>query len=342
MATMTAAHPHPHPHPASGDSATNDDEHAHDFLGANHQRNERKVWAVIALTAAMMGVEIVAGTVYGSLALVADGWHMATHAGALLITALAYRFARKHQGNARFSFGTGKLGDLGGYTSALVLAVVALAIAYESVDRLMHPGPIQYGEAIVIAVIGLGVNIASAWLLKDDHAHHGHTHGAAHDHAPAGHHAHEDHGHSQPHAPADHDNNLRAAYVHVLADALTSVLAIAALLLGRYFGWVWTDPVMGLVGSVVILRWSWGLMRDTARVLLDATPEAEHIRSEVREALAGDGTLTDLHVWQVGPSHFAAIVALRSSTLHTPDAVKARLAHVHELSHLTVEVQPIA
>ncbi len=332
---MSSVHTHPVEHHASPASA----QHAHDFLGANHQRNERKVWAVIALTAAMMGVEIAAGTVYGSLALVADGWHMATHAGALLITALAYRFARKHLGNARFSFGTGKLGDLGGYTSALVLAVVALAIAYESVDRLMHPGPIQYGEAIVVAIIGLGVNIASAWLLKDDHAHHGHAHAAAHEHAPAGYHARDDnaHGHTQPHAE-DRDNNLRAAYMHVLADALTSVLAIAALLLGRYFGWVWTDPAMGLVGSVVILRWSWGLMRDTARVLLDATSEADHIRSEVREALAGDGTLTDLHVWQVGPSHFAAIVALRSHTLQSPDAVKARLAHVHELSHLTVEI----
>ena len=303
--------------------------HDHFFLGSDHQRNERKVWLVIALTASMMLVEIVAGTLYGSMALVADGWHMSTHAGAMLIAVLAYRFARRHAGNPRFTFGTGKLGDLAGFTSAIVLALIALLIGWESLVRLTQPIHIDFNQAIAVAVVGLGVNLVCAWLLKDDHAHH-HHHGHEH------HHSNDEH-----HAPGKgRDNNLRAAYLHVLADALTSVLAILALLLGRSYGWSWADPAMGVVGALVIARWSWGLIRDSGSVLLDAAAEGQDVRQEIREAMAPTGSqVTDLHVWQVGPGHFAAIVSLMAREPREPAHYKALLAHIHELSHVTVEVQ---
>jgi cation diffusion facilitator family transporter len=303
--------------------------HDHFFLGSNHQRNERKVWLVIALTASMMLVEIVAGTLYGSMALVADGWHMSTHAGAMLIAVLAYRFARRHAGNPRFTFGTGKLGDLAGFASAVLLALVALLIGWESLVRLTQPIHIDFNQAIAVAVVGLGVNLVCAWLLKDDHAHH-HHHGHEH------HHSNDEH-----HAPGKgRDNNLRAAYLHVLADALTSVLAILALLLGRSYGWSWADPAMGVVGALVIARWSWGLIRDSGSVLLDAAAEGQDVRQEIREAMAPTGSqVTDLHVWQVGPGHFAAIVSLMAREPREPAHYKALLAHIHELSHVTVEVQ---
>lgn len=303
--------------------------HDHFFLGSNHQRNERKVWLVIALTASMMLVEIVAGTLYGSMALVADGWHMSTHAGAMLIAVLAYRFARRHAGNPRFTFGTGKLGDLAGFASAIVLALIALLIGWESLVRLTQPIHIDFNQAIAVAVVGLGVNLVCAWLLKDDHAHH-HHHGHEH------HHSNDEH-----HAPGKgRDNNLRAAYLHVLADALTSVLAIVALLVGRSYGWLWADPVMGVVGALVIARWSWGLIRDSGSVLLDAAAEGQDVRQEIREAMAPTGSqVTDLHVWQVGPGHFAAIVSLMAREPREPAHYKALLAHIHELSHVTVEVQ---
>lgn len=299
--------------------------HSHVFLGADHRRNERRVWLVIALTATMMLVEIIAGTLYGSMALVADGWHMATHAGAMLITALAYACARRHAANPRFAFGTGKLGDLAGFASAVVLALVAVLIGYESLVRLANPVSIGFGQAIAVAVIGLLVNLLSAWLLKDDHAHHHHDH----------HHEHSD----------DHpgqDNNLRAAYIHVLADALTSVLAIVALVLGRSHGWLWADPAMGAVGAVVIARWSWGLIRDAGSVLLDAPREAAAACQEIRQALALTGdTVRDLHVWQVGPGHLAAIVSIASERPQSVAAYKALLAPIHALSHVTVEVEPL-
>ena len=303
--------------------------HDHFFLGSNHQRNERKVWLVIALTASMMLVEIVAGTLYGSMALVADGWHMSTHAGAMLIAVLAYHFARRHAGNPRFTFGTGKLGDLAGFVSAIVLALIALLIGWESLVRLTQPIHIDFNQAIAVAVVGLGVNLVCAWLLKDDHAHH-HHHGHEH------HHSNDEH-----HAPGKgRDNNLRAAYLHVLADALTSVLAILALLLGRSYGWSWADPAMGVVGALVIARWSWGLIRDSGSVLLDAAAEGQDVRQEIREAMAPTGSqVTDLHVWQVGPGHFAAIVSLMAREPREPAHYKALLAHIHELSHVTVEVQ---
>ena len=307
-------------------------DHHHVFLGAEHQRNERRVWLVIALTASMMVAEILAGKLYGSMALVADGWHMSTHAGAMLITALAYGYARRHADNPRFSFGTGKMGDLAGFASAVVLAIVALLIAWESFLRLTDPVPIRFEQAIAVAVIGLVVNLVSARLLHGGQGHHHHGHDRGHDH----HHADHDHGRH------GHDNNLRAAYLHVLADALTSVLAIAALLVGRSYGWLWADPAMGVVGALVIARWSWGLIRDAGGVLLDAPAEGPQVRQEIEDILAATGdTLKDLHVWQVGPGHFAAIVSVASATPQPAQHYKALLLPVHELSHVTVEVQAL-
>jgi len=303
--------------------------HDHFFLGSDHQRNERKVWLVIALTASMMLLEIGAGTVYGSMALVADGWHMSTHAGAMLISALAYRFARQQAGNPRFTFGTGKLGDLAGFASAVFLILVALLIGWESVIRLTQPIHIDFDQAIAVAAAGLAVNLICAWLLRDDHAHHDHHHGHHHGH------------HDKHHEPGKaRDNNLQAAYLHVLADALTSVLAIVALILGRSYGWSWADPAMGVVGALVIIRWSWGLIRDAGSVLLDAAAEGQEVRQEIQEAIEPTGSqITDLHVWQVGPGHFAAIVSLMARNPMEPAYYKTLLAHVHELSHVTVEIQ---
>lgn len=295
--------------------------HDHVFLGNAHDRNARRTLWVVLLTAGMMVVEIVAGVLFNSMALLADGFHMATHAGALGVAAIAYAYAKKHANSRRYSFGTGKVGDLAGFASAMVLGLVALGIAVESAQRLLSPQSVAFGEATVIAVVGLLVNLASAWLLGADH-HHGHGHDHGH------HHGHDDHAHHH------HDNNLRSAYVHVLADALTSVLAIVALLGGRYLGWVWLDPVMGLVGATVIAVWSWSLMRDTASVLLDA--HESHLEEEIRELVEGpgDARITDLHVWRVGPGAHAAIVAVKGIDGGT---VRSRLHEVHEIAHLTVE-----
>src|SRR4051812_46590480 len=241
--------------------------HEHVFLGAKHLENERRTWIVVALTAAMMIGEITAGSLFGSMALLADGWHMATHAAALGIAGIAYAFARQYAQNTRFSFGTGKFGDLAAFSSAIVLGIVAIQIAYESFARLISPVPIVYGEAIAVASLGLCVNVASAWLLRDTHEH-DHHHGHSHEHE-------EDddlHGHGgHSHAHRHHDNNLRAAYIHVLADAATSVLAIVALVVAMYSGWVWADPAVGIVGSVVIASWAFGLIRDSGAVLLDVS-----------------------------------------------------------------------
>ncbi|OWV88027.1 cation transporter [Rhizobium sp. R635] len=305
-------------------------EHDHVFLGADHARNERRIWLVIALTAVMMVAEITAGTIYGSMALVADGWHMSTHASALLISALAYLFARKQAHNPRFTFGTGKLGDLAGFASAIILALIAVLMAWESLLRLSNPVPIGFAQAIAVAVIGLAVNLASAWLLA----------GGGHDHHAHGHHGHAHHGHHH-HDHGDHsgDNNIRAAYLHVIADALTSVLAIAALTLGSLYGWLWLDPLMGIVGGLVIANWSWSLMKSSGGVLLDVVPEGESLPGEIRDAIeTEDDRITDLHVWQVGPGHHAAIVAVVTSQPRDPAFYKGRLSALEELSHVTVEV----
>ncbi|NTF41321.1 CDF family Co(II)/Ni(II) efflux transporter DmeF [Rhizobium rhizogenes] len=304
--------------------------HSHVFLGSDHSRNERRIWLVIALTAVMMVIEIGAGSVYGSMALIADGWHMSTHASAMLISALAYLYARRHAHNARFTFGTGKLGDLAGFASAIVLAGIALLMGWESLQRLFNPVAINFREAIAIAVAGLVVNLVSAWLLRGDHGHDHHGHSHAHEH-------HHDHGHD--HAPGGKDNNLRSAYIHVIADAMTSVLAIAALLLGSRFGWTFLDPLMGIVGGLVILQWSWSLLRASGAILLDFIPVGEDLPDEIREAIeTGEDRITDLHVWQVGPGHHAAIVAVATPMSRDPAFYKARLADIHELSHVTVEV----
>ncbi|MBN8845820.1 MAG: CDF family Co(II)/Ni(II) efflux transporter DmeF [Sphingomonadales bacterium] len=303
--------------------------HSHVYLGKRHDENARRTLWVVLLTAVMMVGEIAAGIAFNSMALLADGFHMATHAGALGIAALAYRYAKHHAESGRYTFGTGKVGDLAGFASALVLGIVAIGIAYESAIRLVDPRPVAFGEATIIAIIGLGVNIVSALLLGHGHDH-GHGHSHDHDHA----HGHE-HGDDHAHAH-EKDNNLRSAYLHVIADALTSVLAIAALVGGRYLGWVWLDPAMGVVGAIVIAVWSWSLMRDTGAVLLDATDAG--LETEIRSLVEGpgDATITDLHVWRVGPGAHAAIVSVVGTTRET---VCQRLRPVHEIEHLTVETR---
>lgn len=290
----------------------------HDFLGSSHDVHARRTAWVVALTATMMVLEIAAGLWTGSMALLADGVHMATHAGALGVAAFAYWFAKRHADNPRFTFGTGKIGDLAGFASALLLALVPIGIAIESVRRLLELVSIAYSEAIWIAVLGLVVNVVSAWLLGADHHHeHGHAHGHTHAHS---------------------DNNLRAAYLHVIADALTSVLAIIALLAGRHLGWVWMDAAMGLVGATLIARWSWSLMRDTAAVLLDADVTPDRY-TEVREAIEDDdAVITDLHVWRVGPGNYAVIISLVAAKPRPAAEYSRRLAVHEEYAHVTVEV----
>jgi cation diffusion facilitator family transporter len=293
-------------------------QHDHRFH-LEHARGERATRRVIVLTLAMMVVEIAAGLAFGSMALLADGWHMGTHAVALGITALAYYYARRHADNPRFSFGTGKVGDLGGFASAVVLAVIALLMAVESVRRLFEPLPIRFNEAIAVAVVGLVVNVVSALMLQDKHAH-------SHD-AEAADTAHK------------HDHNLRAAYLHVLADALTSMLAIFALLTGKAFGWVWMDPVMGVVGALIITRWSYGLLRDTARVLLDRDVDPQLVYEiTARIEAESDNRVSDIHVWRIGARSLAAIVSVVSHHPQPPEHYKRLLSGFGEIKHVTVEV----
>ena len=406
--------------------------HDHIFLGAAHEQNERRTWAVIVLCTAMMLIEIVGGSLFGSLALIADGLHMSTHAGAMLIAALAYTYARKHATDSRFVFGTGKLGDLAGFTSAIVLAMIAVLIGYEAVSRFLSPVPIHFGEAIPIAVVGLLVNLASVWLLSGDH--HGHSHGHGHGH---GHddHAHEDEvqkifapsgvfavsifedgvppvfritpatedsrldlsamsvttvrpdgtqqvfafadrggyleskedipephafkaivrmadgehevefeeheRHDEAHEAATRDHNIRSAYIHVMADAAVSVLAIIGLLLARTFGWLWMDPLAGVIGALVIANWSYGLMRDTGAILLDMNSDrrmAENVRNAIEDR--GD-KVVDLHVWRVGPGHMSAVVSVATGEAERDSRFyHAVLERFKGLSHVTVEVQP--
>ena len=300
----------------------------HVFLGPKHDRNERRTWFVVALTAVMMVGEIVAGSLFGSMALLADGWHMATHAAALGIAAAAYLFARQHARNSRFAFGTGKFGDLAAFSSAIILSLIAVQIFYESVIRLVHPVAIAYGEAIAVAALGLGVNLVSAWLLRDSHDHdhhgHGHSHGSSHG---------SSHGHRH------HDNNLRAAYIHVLADAATSVLAIAALVIAMYSQWVWADPAVGIIGSLVIASWAFGLIRDSGAVLLDVSVD-KNLEAVIRDRLETRGDrVIDLHLWQVGPGHRAAVISVLSDDPLPSAIYKRRLGGLRGLSHVTIEVE---
>jgi cation diffusion facilitator family transporter len=399
-------------------------QHSHSFLGAGQERSERKTWAVIWLCGAMMIAEIIGGMLFGSIALVADGMHMSTHAGALLLAALAYTYARKYADDPRFTFGTGKLGDLAGFTSAIILAMIALLIGYESISRILSPVPIHFAEAIPIACLGLAVNVVSAWLLSGGDHHHGHQngHGGAqkghgHDashrittqegmvileifgegvpprfrlhsetapslpahstvietmrpegtrqqfsmmergdylesveeipephsfvaHLRIGRNEHsvvfEEHEH--PHGRAQRDNNMRAAVIHVIADAAVSVLVIVGLLLARVFGWLWMDPLAGIVGACVIASWSFGLVRDTGAILLDMNPDRP-LADNLRQTIEGDGDkIIDLHLWRLGPGHLGAIVSVKTCQAHGSDYYRAKLARFRSLSHLTIEV----
>jgi cation diffusion facilitator family transporter len=401
--------------------------HNHVFLGQEHRSSERKTWAVIALCSAMMVLEIVGGLAFGSIALVADGWHMSTHAGALLLAALAYTYARRHASDPRFSFGAGKIGDLAGYSSAIILAMIALMIGYESIARLFAPAPIRFAEAIPVACLGLAVNVASAWLLGGD----GHGHSHAHGYSHGEHHEHDEsrliaisdgeavleifedgvpprfrlrarsgqpltaaatsvetlrpdgrrqafafaerNGFlesveeiSEPHAftayvtlagqtvatsfeehehapeAAARDNNMRAAVIHVLADAAVSVLVIVGLLLALAFGWLWMDPLAGIVGAGVIASWAFSLIRDTGAILLDMNPD-RRMADKIRDAIESDGDrLADLHLWRLGPGHLGAIVSVVTATQRGANDYRAKLARFKALSHLTIEVTPAA
>jgi cation diffusion facilitator family transporter len=306
--------------------------HSHTFETDVPARGERRTRWVVAITVSMMVVEIVAGTMFGSMALLADGWHMGTHAAALSVAVFAYMYARRHAADPRYSFGTGKVGALGGFASAVGLAVVALLVLVESATRLARPVAIRFDEAIGVAAVGLAVNLACAWLLRERD--HGHDHAATHE-APA-----DDGDHRRDH---HRDHNLRAAYLHVLADALTSVFAIVALLTGKVLGWTWMDPVMGIVGALVIARWSAGLLRDTSAVLLDAEVASAR-RDAILSAIEGgrEDRVSDLHVWRVGPRHLAAIVSVVASEPRPPSAYKERLHGFPDLAHVTVEVHPCA
>jgi len=310
--------------------------HDHVFLGPKHDRNERRTWFVVALTAVMMVGEIAAGSLFGSMALLADGWHMATHAAALGIAAAAYLFARQHARNSRFAFGTGKFGDLAAFSSAIILSLIAVQIFYESVIRLVHPVAIAYGEAIAVAALGLGVNLVSAWLLRDSHDHdhhgHGHSHGSSHNSSLGS-------SHDSSPGHRHHDNNLRAAYIHVLADAATSVLAIAALVIAMYSQWVWADPAVGIIGSFVIASWAFGLIRDSGAVLLDVSVD-KNLEAVIRDRLETRGDrVTDLHLWQVGPGHRAAVISVVSDHPLPSATYKRRLGGLRGLSHVTIEVE---
>jgi cation diffusion facilitator family transporter len=410
----------------TGITDTDSAAHPHIFLGAGHETNERRTWLVIWLCAFMMVAEIIGGMLFGSIALIADGLHMSTHASALLLAALAYSYARRHAHDRRFTFGTGKLGDLAGFTSAIVLAMIALLIAYEAVSRLIAPVPISFNEAIPIAMLGLAVNVASVFLLSGGgHHHHGHGHahdGNAHEHDDA--HRIEtslgalqleifeagvpprfrltfedgarpragdiaieterpggarqvfalaDRGryfesideipephsfdvriglsggakphtiafreHEHAHGAAQRDNNMRAAIVHVLADAAVSMLVIVGLLLGRFLNWVWMDPVVGMVGAVVIAAWAYTLVRDTGAILLDMTPDRA-MAQRMRDTIEADGDrLTDLHLWRLGPGHLGAIVSVSTAKPRGPEYYRRLLNRFRSLSHVTVEVE---
>lgn len=405
--------------------------HSHVFLGEGHEKAEGRTWAVIWLCGIMMVAEIVGGALFGSLALIADGLHMSTHAGALLLAALAYTYARRHANDASYAFGTGKFGDLAGYSSAIILAMIALLIAYEAVSRFLNPIAISFNEAIPIAVLGLAVNVVSAWLLSGGR-HHGHSHGRNHDRhdhaedvrrihigdailaleifedgAPPCFRVRTEQGFAlkpsdlsvetvrsdgtrqifvfeqcdgylesvakipEPHAFMAHvrlasgahvgakslvfaehdleqtnkahhrDNNMRAALIHVIADAAVSVLVIVGLLLARAFGWIWMDPLAGLIGSLVIANWSYGLLRDTGGILLDRTADPL-MAKDVRKALECDGDrLTDLHLWRLGPGHLGAIVSVITANPRGPEYYRDLLTRFRDLSHVTVEVQTL-
>lgn len=294
--------------------------HSHDF-SVHQKQAEKNTKVVMLITAVIMIAEIIAGTTFGSMALLADGWHMATHVAAFGITVFAYRYAHRHAADPRYTFGTGKVNVLGGFASAVALAVIAFVMAFESIERFFQPQAIQFNEAIGVAILGLVVNLVSAWLLQGEHDH-GHPH--------------EGHGHGH-----HEDHNLRAAYVHVLADALTSVLAIIALFAGKFLGWIWLDAAMGLVGAGVITKWAYDLMSNTSSILLDSSIDM-HIRLDVVNAVENDADnrVVDLHVWHVSQNHFSASVSLVTHYPQAPEYYKNLLRDIPSLAHVLVEVNP--
>jgi len=288
-------------------------QHSHDFI-VIHEKGEKRTKQVFVLTAITMTAEIIAGVAFGSMALLADGWHMGTHAAAFAITIFAYRYTKKHSQDKRFAFGTGKVSVLGGFASAIALAVVALVMAVESIQRFIEPLVIQFNEAIIIAVFGLIINIVCAFLLYGDH----------------------EHDHSQRH---HHDHNLRTAYFHVLADALTSILAITALTFGKYFGWNWLDSLMGIVGALLITRWSYGLLKDTSSILLDRNIALETTKDIIKTIESdSDNRVADIHIWKVGPADYAALISLVTHFPKDSEYYKQLLIKFRELSHVTIEV----
>lgn len=296
-------------------------EHSHDF-GVDSAQNKSKVKIVFWLTTIIMILEIAAGTWSGSMALLADGWHMGTHSAAFLIAIFAYSYAKKNANNKSFSFGTGKVNYLGGFASAIALAIVALLMILESVQRIIEPNNIHFNEAIIVAVVGLIVNIVSAFILKDDHHHHDH-------------HGDSDHHH-------DHDHNMKAAYLHVLADALTSVLAIVALLTGKYMGIIWIDPIMGIVGAIVILHWSYGLIKESSTVLLDKSVDVSTFEKISQTLDKRNTIINDIHVWKIASTHQAAILSVSSpSPLSTEEYKKILSESLPQISHVSVEINKI-
>jgi len=334
-------------------------QHSHDFSDDRTQA-ETRTKVVMVFTAAMMVAEIAAGSIFSSMALLADGWHMATHVAAFGITIFAYQYARKHAANPRYTFGTGKVSVLGGFASAVALSVIAFLMAFESIGRFFQPQSIQFNEAIGVAILGLGVNLASAWLLQDDdHHHHGHHHEHHHhEHSDRPHHRseednHDNHNHDPDHHDYEHhdrsnhghDHNLRAAYFHVLADALTSVFAIVALFAGKFLGWVWMDALMGVVGAAVITQWAYGLVTDTSEILLDGSVD-KHIKLDIVTTIENDADnrITDLHIWYVNQNHLAATISLITRSPQSPEYYKGLLQRVPSLaslSHVLVEVNGI-
>jgi cation diffusion facilitator family transporter len=316
-------------------------QHAHDFGQDQPRKGERMTRVVIVLTAVMMVGEIIAGVVYGSMALLADGLHMASHTVALGITAFAYAYTRRHAHDPRFCFGTGKVNALGGYAGAVLLAVFAAFMAVESVGRILEPVTIRFDQAILVAILGLVVNAVSAVLLSGKEHGHTHTHPHAHEHDHE--HAHEP-GHAREgahgHAPHE-DHSLRSAYLHVLADAVTSLAAIFALLAGKYLGWQWMDPAMGIAGSLLVARWSVGLLRETSHVLLDHQAP-EDVREALREAVEAGGAdrIADLHVWTIGPGLRAAAFQVLTDEPRSPEAYHALIPPGLNVVHATIEVQP--
>jgi cation diffusion facilitator family transporter len=319
--------------------------HDHRFLGQGHEQSERRATLAASVTTVFMIVEIAAGFAFGSMALIADGVHMATHVGALGLAAGAYWLARRHASDSRFTFGSGKFGDLAAFASAIVLGIAGLGVAIESIERLLSPVAVDYRNAAFIAALGLAVNLVCAYILGGGHSHgHGHDHGHGHSHARDHDHDHEHHDHDHDdghsHAHAAVDNNMRAAYVHVLADAATSVLALGALTIGLFYGIRWLDPLVGIIGAGVIASWAYGLVRDSGMVLLDAEADpklAKNIRGIIEKDLGA--RVADLHLWRVGPGHHSLIVSLVCPDPISSEQVKAALRQHHpDLSHVTVEI----